>query len=228
MSSDMARRFTSLIMLDQEAIATIAFDAPGPSSTPVTEKRPTATTFPYEMRPSFITGVEDSVVSNFLVRCVIFSHEVCLVTITHVIGRFFPLFDNQRAALLDAYHPSATFSFSCNTTIPSRARIQGLHSSKELPNQRKLDWAVWLNSGSRNLNRMGGGVDKVVTSLHLGSEEAIRAMSTLPKTRHDVSGSPERFCIDAWPVGQGENLKLFVVLHGQFIEGVYRRFSRRF
>ncbi|KAJ8589738.1 NTF2-like protein [Rhizopogon salebrosus TDB-379] len=210
--SDMARRFTSLIMLDQEAIATIAFDAPGPSSTPATEKRPTATTFPFEMRPSFITGVEDSVVSSFLVR-------------------FFPLFDDQRAALLDAYHPSATFSFSCNTTIPSRARIQGLHSSKEMPNQRKLDWAVWLNSGSRNLNRMGGGVDKVVNSLHLGSEAAIRAMSTLPKTKHDVCGSPEKFCIDAWPVGQGENLKLFITLHGQFVEepsqGI-RSFDRAF
>ncbi|KAG1843532.1 hypothetical protein C8R48DRAFT_736712 [Suillus tomentosus] len=210
--SDMARRFTSLIMLDQEAIATIAFDAPGPSSTVVTEKRATATTFPYEMRPSFITGVEDSIVSNFLVR-------------------FFPLFDDQRATLLDAYHPSATFSFSCNTAIPSRARIQGLHVSKEMPNQRKLDWGLWLNNGSRNLNRMGGGGDKVINSLHLGSEEAIRAMSTLPKTKHDVSGSPEKFCIDAWPVGQGENLKLFISLHGQFIEepsqGI-RSFDRAF
>jgi len=64
-------------MLDQEAIATIAFDAPGPSSI-VAEKRPTATTFPCEMRPSFITGVEDSVVSNFLVRCVVLSHDVWL------------------------------------------------------------------------------------------------------------------------------------------------------
>jgi len=63
-------------MLDQEAIATIAFDAPGPSSTPATEKRVTATAFPYEMRPPFITGVEDSVVSNFLVRCDILSYDV--------------------------------------------------------------------------------------------------------------------------------------------------------
>lgn len=82
MPSDMARRFTSLIMLDQEAIATIAFDAPGSSSTPATEKRPTATTFPFEMRPSFITGVEDSVVSSFLVRCVTRSHGVGIVIIT--------------------------------------------------------------------------------------------------------------------------------------------------
>lgn len=66
--SDMARRFPSLVMLDQEAITTIGFDAPGPSSGPATEKRPIATTFPHEMKPSFITGVEDSIISNFLVR----------------------------------------------------------------------------------------------------------------------------------------------------------------
>ncbi|KAG9314828.1 hypothetical protein JVU11DRAFT_3922 [Chiua virens] len=199
--SDMARRFPSLVMLDQEAITTIGFDAPGPSSTAATEKRPTATTFPFEMKPSFITGVEDSIISNFLVR-------------------FFPLFDDQRAALLDAYHPSATFSFSINTSIPARARIQGLHT--QLPNQRKLDWSVWLNGGSRNLNRLGGGgsSDKAFQSLHLGSEAAIRAMSSLPKTKHEISGSPEKFCIDAWPVGQGEDLKLFISLHGQFTEGV--------
>ncbi|KAF9223914.1 NTF2-like protein [Gyrodon lividus] len=210
--SEMARRFPSLVMLDQEAIATIAFDAPGPSTVSVTEKRPTATTFPYEMKSSFITGVEESVISGFLVR-------------------FFPLFDDQRTALLDAYHPSATFSFSINTAIPARARIQGLHS--QLPNQRKLDWSVWLNGGSRNLNRIGGGggLDKAFNSLHLGSEAAIRAMSALPKTKHEISGSPEKFCIDAWPVGQGENLKLFISLHGQFIEepsqGI-RSFDRAF
>ncbi|KAF9231003.1 hypothetical protein BU15DRAFT_91000 [Melanogaster broomeanus] len=210
--SDMARRFPSLVMLDQEAIATIAFDAPGLATAPITQKRPTATTFPHEMKPSFITGVEDAVISNFLVR-------------------FFPLFDGQRAALLDAYHPSATFSFSVNTTIPARARIQGLHS--QLPNQRKLEWSVWLNGGSRNLNRLGGslGLDKAFNSLHIGSEAAIRAMSALPKTKHEISGSPEKFCIDAWPIGQGENLKLFVSLHGQFIEepseGI-RSFDRAF
>ncbi|KIK98414.1 hypothetical protein PAXRUDRAFT_823890 [Paxillus rubicundulus Ve08.2h10] len=210
--SEMARRFPSLVMLDQEAIATIAFDAPGPSTASVTERRATATKFPYEMKPSFITGVQESVISNFLVR-------------------YFPLFDDQRAALLDAYHSSATFSFSVNTTIPARARIQGLHT--QLPNQRKLDWSVWLNGGSRNLNRLGGGAgsDKAFNSLHLGSEAAMRAMSALPKTKHEISDSPEKFCIDAWPVGQGENLKLFISLHGQFTEepsrGI-RSFDRAF
>ncbi|KAI6108192.1 hypothetical protein F5141DRAFT_1203576 [Pisolithus sp. B1] len=200
--SEVTRRFPSLVMLDQEAIATIAFDAPVPSCATATEERPTATTFPFEMKPSFITGVDNAVISSFLVR-------------------FFPLFDNQRAALLDAYHPSATFSYSVNTSIPSRARIQGLHSSREFPNQRKLELGCLV----------GDGAQKAVNTLHVGSEAVVRAITALPKTKHDISGSPDKFCIDAWPIGQGDSMKLFISLHGQFNEepsqGI-RSFDRTF
>jgi nuclear RNA export factor len=58
-------------MLDQEPIATIAFDAPtaSTSAAPALD-RPSPTTFPNEMGASFITGVDGSIVSNFLMRCV--------------------------------------------------------------------------------------------------------------------------------------------------------------
>lgn len=68
--SEMARRFSSLEVLDQEAIAQISFDVPQPSTSSAAVKKPTATTFPFEMGPSFITGVDGSLVSNFLVRFV--------------------------------------------------------------------------------------------------------------------------------------------------------------
>jgi hypothetical protein len=74
--SEMARRFPSLEMLDQEAIVSITFDAPSSqasTSAIPTEKRPAATAFPADMEPSFITGVDGSIVSNFLTRCVCFS-----------------------------------------------------------------------------------------------------------------------------------------------------------
>jgi len=73
----MARRFVSLTLLDQEAIAAISFDAPGTSgpSAPV-PKGPTATTFPAEMGPSFITGIEGSIVGNFLMRLVLLASYV--------------------------------------------------------------------------------------------------------------------------------------------------------
>lgn len=135
--------------------------------------------------------------------------------------RFFPSYDNQRSALIDAYHPSATFSFAANTSIPARAKIEGFHSSKEMPNQRKLEWPPWLTGGmggSRNLTRMGNNAEKMARTLHVGGEEAVKAMVDLPSTKHDVAGAPEKFCIDAWPVSHGDGTALFISLHGQFTE----------
>ncbi len=66
----MARRFTSLEVLDQEAIAQISFDVPQPSTSTSSVPKPNATTFPFEMGPSFVTGVDPNIVSNFLSRLV--------------------------------------------------------------------------------------------------------------------------------------------------------------
>lgn len=158
-------------------------------------------TFGWNMEPSFIAGVDGSLVSNFFMR-------------------FFPLFDSDRNQLISVYAPNATFSFSANTAIPIRARIEGIHSSREYPNQRKLEWPPWLSGGrggSRNLGRMNA-LEKVTQSLHLGAQEAVKAMIELPRTRHDVAGSPEKFSVDAFPVRQGEQTNLLVTVHGQFSE----------
>ncbi|KAF8333869.1 hypothetical protein F5887DRAFT_1063560 [Amanita rubescens] len=180
--SEMARRFTSLEVLDQEAIAQISFDVPQPSTSTSSVPKPNATTFPFEMGPSFVTGVDPNIVSNFL-------------------SRFFEKFDTQRATLLDVYDSASTFSYSANTAIPIRARLQGFQHSKEMPNQRKLEWTPWLSSegGSRNLARIAGG------------------------------GPAENFCVDAFPVLDGQ--RLLINVHGQFTEvgteGI-RSFDRTF
>ena len=90
-----------------------------------------------------------------------------------------------------------------------------------MPNQKKLEWPPWLTGGaggSRNLGRMGGRMDKMVNSLHVGAEEAVKSMMSLPNTLHDVGGAPDQFCVDAWPVGSGEAMTLFISVHGQFVE----------
>ncbi len=182
----------------------VGFDAPSTSTSTPARPRTMLSTFAWNMEPSFIAGVDGSMVSNFFVR-------------------FFPTFDNERDRLIDVYTPDATFSFSANTGIPPRARIEGLHVSKEFPNQRKLEWSTWLGAGmggSRNLGRMNG-LQKVTQSLHLGSREVVNAIKALPGTIHDVAGSPEKFCVDAFPVRQGEHTNLFVTVHGQFTEGKY-------
>ena len=65
---------------------------------------------------------------------------------------------------------------------------------------------------------MSGGGDKLVKTLHVGGEEAVKAMVALPSTKHDVGGSPEKFCLDAWPTPHAEGTALFITLHGQFTE----------
>ena len=198
----------------------VGFDAPTPhtDSTRHVTPVPTTNSFAGHMAPSFVAGVDGALVSEFLTRCV-FSREhtsiVRCVNHPSALARFFTFFDTQRPKLLDVYHPAATFSFSANTSIPPRARIQGLHST--LPNQRNLKWDVWLNGGnggSRNLSRVGN-VDKMAQSLHLGRENVLQSILGLPRTKHDIAGSPSAFCLDCWLTGT----TLFVTVHGQFIEG---------
>ncbi|KAJ6608686.1 hypothetical protein B0H10DRAFT_2438921 [Mycena sp. CBHHK59/15] len=209
---EIARRFITLELLDQEAIAQISFDvAQGSSSNPDSTaagkvKRPSATSFPFEMGPSFIDGVDPALVSTFL-------------------SRFFPAFDDQRPSLGDVYTPASTFSHSANTSIPQRARVEGVYTSREMPNQRKLEWTAWIGNGSRNLHRLSG--DRVIDALHIGSQDIVQALVKLPMTKHDILGAPEKFCVDAFLAGPG----LLVIVHGQFIEapsqGV-RSFDRTF
>jgi nuclear RNA export factor len=117
------------------------------------------------------------------------------------------------------YDAASTFSYSVNTTIPIRARLRGFQHSKEMPNQRKLEWSPWLaggDGGSRNLTRIAGGLEKTLESLHVGAENVVKAIIDLPSTKHDLNGPPENFCVDAFPVLEGQRLMLNV--HGQFTE----------
>ncbi|KAF7773548.1 hypothetical protein Agabi119p4_5715 [Agaricus bisporus var. burnettii] len=212
--SELARRFPALEVLDSETITQIGFT----TETDIGQQqsvvpKPSATTFPYEMGPSFITGVDGNLVSAFLFR-------------------FFEFFDTQRNGLLGVYDDQANFSYCCNTSIPVRARIENLHNT--LPNQRRLNWEKWLENsggGSRNLNRQQVNVDKSVKLLHIGPPSIIAAQTALPETKHDVLGSMQKFVVDAFPVPHGQGHALLVTLHGEFMEvrkQALRSFDRSF
>lgn len=66
--SEIVRRFPSLELLDSEPVVKIAFDVPQASTSVSIPSEPTATKFPCEMRPSFITGIDGAYVANFLSR----------------------------------------------------------------------------------------------------------------------------------------------------------------
>ncbi len=213
------RRFPTLEMLDKEPVTKISFDAPRtPHPVGSSYSHSTAKDFPAPMQPPLIAGVDGSLITSFFARYAFISpfYRVSF----HSTLRFFPLFDTQRAALSNVYNELATFSFQANTSIPARAKIQGFQYSKEMPNQRHLEWSPWLGAGSRNLSRVAGAVDKMLKSIHVGREHILGAMSSLPKTKHDIVGAAEKFCIDAWPVTHEDRTTLFLSIHGQFVEGL--------
>lgn len=82
--SGMLRRFALLEVLDQEAITKISFvDAPIASSSnsdPYEQTGPDS--FIFNMAPSFITGVDGSVISGFLSRYA--ASVVCLMSFTNM------------------------------------------------------------------------------------------------------------------------------------------------
>ncbi|KAK7461961.1 nuclear mRNA export, poly(A)+RNA binding protein, variant 2 [Stygiomarasmius scandens] len=210
---EITRRFASLSVLDGEAITQIGFDVPQASTSTAPAEKPSATTFPLEMGPSFIVGVDGGLLSGFL-------------------ARFFSVLDTQRSALREVYDAAATFSYSCNTSIPDRARIQAFHH--RLPNQKKLEWSPWLTTsgaGSRNLVRLANSIEKQEQRLFIGGEAIVKFVEALPKTRHDITGPPEKFCVDCFPVVHAGMMGLLLTVHGEFVElpmeGV-RSFDRTF
>ncbi|KAF8588268.1 NTF2-like protein [Ramaria rubella] len=214
--SEVLRRFPTLELLDSEAIVKINFDAPGPSTIPAPSSGRGPASFPVHMAGALIAPGMEGFVAEFLTK-------------------FFTVYDSSRLSLTDVYGPSATFSFSANTSIPPRARIQGHHNSAAMPNQKKLEWTPYITNGSRNLSRVST-LARAEHSLHTGPEEITKKLTSLPGTRHDISAQ-EKFVVDAWPV-QGvlpapgdAGTVLFITVHGQFEEqpshGV-RSFDRSF
>jgi hypothetical protein len=67
---DIVKRFPALEMLDNEPIVKVGFDTPTPHPNPSHRLTPILTTnsFARPMAPSFITGVDGSLVSEFLTR----------------------------------------------------------------------------------------------------------------------------------------------------------------
>jgi nuclear RNA export factor len=88
-----------------------------------------------------------------------------------------------------------------------------------MPNQTKLTWRDWLGGGSRNLARINLDFERALKSLHVGAENAVKALTALPATKHDISGPPEKFSLDSFPVVHGQGMGLLLTVHGQFTEG---------
>lgn len=65
--------------------------------------------------------------------------------------------------------------------------------------------------------RVSNQPGKLLSSMHFGRDAAVSTVMKLPGTKHDITGSAEKFCLDAWPVAE----TLFLSVHGQFEESAY-------
>lgn len=76
--------------------------------------------------------------------------------------------------------------------------------------------------------RLAQSHEKQVQRLFIGGEAITNYVSTLPMTKHDISGPPEKFCVDCFPVAHGGMMGLLVMVHGEFTERAYRQAWRFF
>lgn len=75
-------------------------------------------------------------------------------------------------------------------------------------------------TGSRNLSRvqLSNSIGILESRLHIGGEDTTSAIAGLPVTKHDISGPPEKFSIDCFPVPHGQDMALMLTVHGEFVE----------
>lgn len=203
-------------MLDMQPVVKVAgFDVPAAKPSRATETGPTA--FDVQMGgPIMQDGVQETT-NAFLFKCdALHPHRALLQYADLAFSRYFTLFDQNRAALADAYAPNATFSVSFNAAVPARARISRFFL--ELPHQKQLNWEAWRPL-SRNLTRMNNTGSTAINRLFTSPEEIIKALQRVPETKHDIANGGNTFIAESWIVSSVLSFDtLLVTVHGQFTE----------
>ncbi|KAG8954423.1 nuclear mRNA export, poly(A)+RNA binding protein [Tulasnella sp. 424] len=194
--TEVLKVFPCLKMLDMQPVVKVAgFDASASKPSRADETGPTV--FDTQMGgPIMQDGVQE--------------------TTTAFLVKYFTLFDQNRAALVDAYSPNATFSVSINTAVPARARISRFFL--ELPHQKQLNWEAWTPL-SRNLTRIKNTGDVASHRLFKSPEDIVKALHRVPQTKHDIANGGNTFLAESWIVSSVLTLDtLLVTVHGQFTE----------
>lgn len=203
--SDILRRFPGLAILDGLPVPGIRFHVergPRPHKDDVANRalRAQPFTFPFDVAPP------------------LFENEMVANVINSFCAKFFPLFDNDRSAVVQAYAPQATMSISANT-LPSRS-FAAVERSKVNPTPTPT-FEPWVKLPSRNMTRHFHTQEKRVATLHSGAD--VGELTNFLKnkvlgTRHPVADA-SKWCVEGWVVGgEGEMTRLCAVVRGEFEE----------
>lgn len=154
-----------------------------------------------------------------------FESDLTRNTVMRFLEKYFSLYDNDRPNTIMMYDQNALFSISVNTVAP-RKRERGIFSYST------SQFSEYI-SMSRNLVRLSS-LDTRVARLNVGHANISRALSLLPKTRHNFD-DPSLYCIDAWTlkgVLSADSISngldsIQIILHGEFMELGGRREIKR-
>ncbi|KAJ3034444.1 nuclear mRNA export, poly(A)+RNA binding protein [Rhizophlyctis rosea] len=146
--------------------------------------------------------------------------DVTASTVQDFLQKYFHLFDNNRAALASFYEDTAMFSLSVNPTRP-------VNSTAKTDKAFDAWWPL-----NRNLSRVKEPVKRVST-MKVGGQNIVHALSSLPATQHPVNDPPEhrKFNVDAFQSSVGGSTLLYINVQGSFVETPIRwtrSFSRAF
>ncbi|KAG5438943.1 hypothetical protein PCANB_002273 [Pneumocystis canis] len=154
-----------------------------------------------------------------------FESDLTRNTVMGFLEKYFSLYDNDRQNVITMYDQNALFSISVNTTAP-RKKERGVFSY----NVSQFSQYV---SMSRNLLRLES-LDARIKRLNIGHADISKALSALPKTRHNFTDS-NLYCVDAWTLkgvlssdsDPNGLVGIQIILHGEFSELGSRREIKR-
>lgn len=206
---DILRRFPGLLILDSVQLNRIVFPLERkPIVKRTEEERKPFAALPFTFPIDVTTAFEEN--------------EACQSAVMDFCGRFFPLWDNNRAEVFDFYHPEATMSISANT-LPSRS-AQALELAKSRSSRpNPVSFEAWVTLPGRNFFRSCTTVEQRVKTLKspMDRTEFLRWMTkSVPDTKHPLADA-SKWSIDAWYFDTN-NDRISAVIQGEFQERALR------
>lgn len=137
-------------------------------------------------------------------------------------GRFYTLFDANRAELVYAYRDDATISISPNT-LPSRSwqatEVNASRGSRPAP----VSFEAWTGLPGRNFFRTCTTIEQRTATLKspMDKEDLLRWWNTrVPRTEHPLTDA-SKWCIDAWYFDDNQE-RISAVIQGEFKEREFK------
>ncbi|EJU05012.1 NTF2-like protein [Dacryopinax primogenitus] len=134
-----------------------------------------------------------------------------------ILSQFFAFYDNDRERLINAYHPSATFSFTALPSLPPRQIAIRYQPEKGTAASPPLLRNMQTTIRSRDL-RFATGAQQRAAGLHVGHVSILQLFNDLPPSQHPLQDG-SKFVFDATllpDMGTGDMLEVSV--HGEFTE----------